>query len=547
MSRRRPLVRQVLVAIVAMAITWGAASAARGQTATAPWPERLWNPQPAAGDLVLPMPCGGAMAFRRIEVPSQGALDDRKVTLGGSEEKFAYAENSRADYIVGGFTDKAKSNLRFYYLGKYEVTALQYGGARPTPVRAPSDDGRLPKVSVTWAEAVGFAARYSAWLAKNAAAKLPSEDGSVGFVRLPTEAEWEYAARGGLAVSDSVFVEPAFPMPEGAARYVWYQGTESANNELNAVGLLKPNPLGLHDMLGNAGEFVLDPFRLNKLSRLHGQAGGATVKGGDYRTPQADIRSAEREEFVPVDKQGERRSSSTGFRLAIAAPGLPSSQRLNAIRNAWNDLPKTTGAPLAQPQDDPVKEVDVLAKAVEDPALRARVQNLATVIKANIQTRNEQRDRAARSSVRVGAYVARKLSEDKRLIAFREGQLKTLSDANKTLRDSIRKQLDADKAALDFNLAYYIDTINQLTSEYAEGIVSSQADILKREFEARDLAPMVPYIDAFTRQAGLLRKNGKLDRAAVLGDIPRVRTMAGRSVIRHARRQGVQPGDWRQP
>ena len=97
-----------------------------------------------------------------------------------------------------------------------------------------------------------------------------------------------------------VFVQQVFPMPEGAARYVWYQGTESANNELNAIGLLKPNPLGLRHA-GQRRRVRARPFRLNKLSRLHGQAGGATVKGGDYRTPLDDIRSAAREEFVPID------------------------------------------------------------------------------------------------------------------------------------------------------------------------------------------------------------------------------------------------------
>jgi hypothetical protein len=503
--------RLLAVALIALA---GTASA---QQSAPPWPERLYNPQPAEDDLVLPMPCGGAMAFRRIDVPAEGALDDRKITLGGHDEQFAYAENSRADYIVGGFTDKARLKLRYYYLGKYEVTALQYEAMNGTCPQ-PNADGRLPKVSVTWAEAAASAAKYGAWLAKEALKKLPSEEGAPGFVRLPTEAEWEYAARGGLAVSDSVFVQPAFPMPEGAARYVWYQGTDSANNELNAIGLLKPNPLGLHDLLGNAGEFVLDPFRLNKLSRLHGQAGGALVKGGDYRTPLDDIRSAAREEFVPIDGKGERRSQSTGFRLALVAPGLPSTQRLAAIRGAWADLPK--GAALGEQQEDPVKEVDVLAKAVEDPALRQRVQNLATVIKANIQTRNEQRDRAARSGVRVGAYLARKLSEDKRIVAFREGQLKTLMQISESARDSIRKQLESDKAALDFNLAYYIDIVTQLTSEYPEGIVSSQADILKREFEARKLEPMLPFIDTFTRHAATLRREGKLDRKAALGDIP---------------------------
>ena len=127
----------------------------RAQPSAPPWPERLYNPQPAEGDLVLPMPCGGAMAFRRIDVPAEGVLDDRKITLGGHDEQFAYAENSRADYIVGGFTDKAKPKLRYYYLGKYEVTALQYdamNGVCPPP----NEEGRLPKVSVTWAEAVAI-------------------------------------------------------------------------------------------------------------------------------------------------------------------------------------------------------------------------------------------------------------------------------------------------------------------------------------------------------------------------------------------------------
>src|SRR5512132_3266735 len=122
------------------------------QPAAQPWPERLYNPQPAAGELVLPMPSGGAMTFRRVDVPAEGVLDDRKVTLGGHEDQFAYAENSRADYIVGGFTDKAKSKLRYYSLGKYQVSALHYAAMDGTCPQ-PNEDGRLPKVSVTWAEA----------------------------------------------------------------------------------------------------------------------------------------------------------------------------------------------------------------------------------------------------------------------------------------------------------------------------------------------------------------------------------------------------------
>ena len=100
----------------------------------------------------------------------------------------------------------------------------------------------------------------------------------MGFARLPTEVEWEFAARGGTAVSQADFSERVFPMTEGIVRYVWFAGAESANGKAQFIGLLKPNPLRLHDMLGNIDEMVFEPFRLNRLNRLHGQAGGYVVR-----------------------------------------------------------------------------------------------------------------------------------------------------------------------------------------------------------------------------------------------------------------------------
>ena len=101
-----------------------ASTAAQG--APAEWPANLTNPAAQAGDVVLPMPCGGSMAFRRVDVPSADALDDRRVQLGSPEPRFAYVENTRSEYVGGGFVDPSVKNQHYYLMGKYEVTQLQY-------------------------------------------------------------------------------------------------------------------------------------------------------------------------------------------------------------------------------------------------------------------------------------------------------------------------------------------------------------------------------------------------------------------------------------
>ena len=92
--------------LLGLLLAAGAAAAAHAAEPPAPtWPQRLWNNKPAEGDLVLPMPCGGAMTFRRAKVPSAGVLDDYKITVGGRDEARAPIEHARTAYVSAPFAD----------------------------------------------------------------------------------------------------------------------------------------------------------------------------------------------------------------------------------------------------------------------------------------------------------------------------------------------------------------------------------------------------------------------------------------------------------
>lgn len=515
--RRKACVRSDRAGFVLAALLTLAPMAALA--APEPWDDKLFNPKPAEADVVLPLPCGGAMAFRKVMVPSDGLYSDYPVAIGAQDDAHGFTEGARTSHIAGSFADG--KNQRYYLMAKYEVSEAQYDAVMSAECPAkPSMAKRLPKGELSWFDAIAFADRASQWLRKNASAKLPKEDGEAGYVRLPTEVEWEFAARGGITVSPSEFSERLFPMPDGMARHVWFAGTQSANGKPQLTGLLQPNPLGLHDMLGNMDEIVLEPFHLSRLDRQHGQIGAFVVRGGNYLTGESDIRAAYRQEVPFYDGDAPRRAKTTGLRVVVAAPVLTSAERLRALQGAWSKLGAVSAAE-AKAAADPLEELALLAKAAPDPATKTRLQNLQTTLRANIAARDEQRDRAAKSSLRLGAFLGRKLADDSRAVDALAKLYKARVEsgsADDARTKAFKEQWDREQAVMDGNLRYYADSLIRTAEDYGDDVLKRQKEILQVELQGMGLGELKPYVDRHSSHVAAYQKDKKVARSQWLAD-----------------------------
>lgn len=203
-----------------------------------------------------------------------------------------------------------------FYLGRFEVTQTQwqavmgsspYAQGRSNPYYdLPGMAERITRpdnpATVSWNDAQAFIAR------------LNEREGHRRY-RLPTEAEWEYAARAGTTTAYS-FGDDARQLD----RHAWHRENFQTGGT-HPIGNKPPNPWGLYDVHGNVWEWVQDWYDPNYYARSseadpQGPDRGTrkVVRGGSWHTTATSWRSAFRRYYEP-----DYRGISIGFRVLLTA------------------------------------------------------------------------------------------------------------------------------------------------------------------------------------------------------------------------------------
>jgi len=191
-----------------------------------------------------------------------------------------------------------------FYMGRTEVTQGQWKkvmGTEPWKGKEYVREGDdYPAVYVSWDDAVEFCKKLSAMEGK--------------VYRLPTEAEWEYACRGGTKTAFSFGNDDA-----ELGKYAWFYGNAWDIDEKypHRVAQKLPNPFGLHDMHGNVWEWCSDwyaDYPSTPLTDPRGPDSGSfrVLRGGSWSNGPFYVRCAFRNLYTP-----ESRTRYDGFRLVL--------------------------------------------------------------------------------------------------------------------------------------------------------------------------------------------------------------------------------------
>jgi formylglycine-generating enzyme required for sulfatase activity len=264
---------------------------------------------------LIPLAVGLALAALLVRADDKTPTGDKEKVLHRFADEFVTLTPGKdrfpATFTMGGAADNEKPAHEVkmrgpFALNKYEVTQELYEavmGKNPSKWKGPRNSVEM----VSWDEANDFCTRATAELRK---LKLLGAD---EVIRLPSEAEWEYACRAGTATAYS-FGDKEADLKD----YAWFKG--NSKGEDPPVGKKKANAWGLYDMHGYVWEWTADAWHDDyKGAPADGGAWdekGAkerVLRGGSWADGADTCRSAYRHH-----KEAGHRGDAVGFRCARA-------------------------------------------------------------------------------------------------------------------------------------------------------------------------------------------------------------------------------------
>ena len=282
---------------------------------------------------------GGNFTFEMVLIPGG------KFTMGSSDKEAGRNDNEGPQHEVSiepFYLCTTETTFELFFDAYYEETVQRDRGqvakendvdaiTGPSPIYGDATmgmgAGTHPAIAMTWHNAMTFCR----WLSKKTGNKY----------RLPTEAEWEYAARAGTETAYFFGNDP-----NHLTDYAWFE--DNSEQATHKVAKKKPNPWGLYDMHGNVLEWVYDFYQptayvavsknspaLNpkgpKQGRVH------VARGGSWESPAEELRCAARlfeEPFwrymdpqVPKSKWWFPQMGFIGFRVARSVEPAKSESR----------------------------------------------------------------------------------------------------------------------------------------------------------------------------------------------------------------------------